>query len=233
MKEKQKKNFVKVSYNLLATTKLSSTQKLFVSYILGWQTNGKVCFETNNTLASKFGKKYGGIRSVLRELNKHDFFKSVKKDYDEKTGTSGHEITVNIDKLDTFLVDETSIQNTNSTEKGVNQHITSNNDTQSEDSNEEVSDYNIETNTRKLSESIPTKHQLGDTISVYDILGQLGYEEPDDVLDFVHKANSTSMDFQKFIAISKNLHIEKQQHDYKGIIISDEVLTKINKMIQV
>ncbi|CAA9198272.1 hypothetical protein FLA105534_02048 [Flavobacterium bizetiae] len=232
MKEKQKKNFVKVSYNLLATTKLSSTQKLFVSYILGWQKNGKVCFETNNTLASKFGKKYGGIRSVLRELNKHDFFKSVKKDYDEKTGTSGHEITVNIDKLDAFLADETSIQNINSTEQEVNQTITSK-DSQNEDSNEEVSDYNIETNTRKLSESILTKHQLGDTISVYDILGQLGYEEPDDVLDFIHKANSTSMDFQKFISISKNLHIEKQHHDYKGIIISDKVLTKINKMIQV
>ena len=232
MKEKQKKNFVKVSYNLLATTKLSSTQKLFISYILGWQKNGKICFETNNTLALKFGMKYGGMRSVITTLNKFDFFKAIKKDYDEKTGTSGHEITVNIDKLDTFLADETSIQNTNSTEQEVNQPITSKNDTQNEDSNEEVSDYNIETSTRKLSESIPTKYQLVDTISVYDILGQLGYEEPDDVLDFVHKANSTSMDFQKFIAISKNLHIEKQQHDYKGIIISDEVLTKINKMIQ-
>jgi len=233
MKEKQKKNFVKVSYNLLATTKLSSTQKLFVSYILGWQKNGKICFETNNNLALKFGMKYGGMRSVITTLNKFDFFKAIKKDYDEKTGTSGHEITVNIDKLDTFLADETSIQNTNSTEQEVNQPITSTNDTQNEDSNEEVSYYNIETNTRKLSESIPTKHQLGDTISVYDILGQLGFDEPEDVLDFIDKANSTSMDFQKFIAIAKKLHSEKKYDDYKGIIITDDVLAKINKMIQV
>ncbi|KFF06313.1 hypothetical protein [Flavobacterium reichenbachii] len=233
MKEKQMKNFVKVSYNLLATTKLSSTQKLFVSYILGWQKNGKICFETNNNLALRFGLKYSGIRSVLRELNKLDFFSSVKKDYNEKTGTSGHEITVNIDKLDAFLTPEKSIQNIDSTKQKISQSILSTTATQNEDSNEEVSNYNIEINTGKSSKNILTKHQLDDTISVYDILGQLGYEEPEDVVDFIEKANSTSMDFQKFIGIAKRLHSEKKRNDYKGIIITDEVLEKINQIVQV
>jgi|GEM_PF-3103356 len=233
MKEKQMKNFVKVSYNLLATTKLSSTQKLFVSYILGWQKNGKICFETNNNLALRFGLKYSGIRSVLRELNKLDFFSSVKKDYNEKTGTSGHEITVNIDKLDAFLALEKLIQNIDLTKQKTSQSIPSTNNTQNEDSNEEVSNYNIEINTGKSSENILTKHQLDDTISIYDILGQLGYEEPEDVVDFIEKANSTSMDFQKFIGIAKRLHSEKKHNDYKGIIITDEVLEKINQIVQV
>lgn len=225
MKEKQMKSFVKVDYNLLATTKLSSTQKLFVSYIIGWQKNGKICFETNNTLALKFGMKYGGMRSVITTLNKFDFFKAIKKDYDEKRGTSGHEITVNIEKLETFLAPETSIQKSDSTEQEVNQSLIAMTDTQNEDSNEEF-------DASKSIDSILPTYLLGDSIDVYVILGQVGYEEPDDVIDFIQKANSTSMDFQKFIAIAKNLHKEKNNHDYGGIIITDEVLTKIDQMIQ-
>jgi len=232
MNENQDQTFLQVDYNLLATKKLNSTQKLFVSYIIGWQRTGKICFETNKTLATKFGKEYGGIRSVLSSLNKFEFFKSVSKDYNKKNSTSRHEITVNIDKLEAFLAHETSTKNIDSTEQEVRHSIPIIKDAENEDSDEEISDYNIEINTSKLSESILTKHQLGDTISVYDVLGQLGYEEPDDVLDFVHKANSTSMDFQKFIAISKNLHSEKKYNDYKGIIITDEVLVKINQMVQ-
>jgi len=232
MNENQDQKFLQVDYDLLATKKLNSTQKLFISYIIGWQRTGKICFETNRTLATKFGKEYGGIRSVLSSLNKFEFFKSVSKDYNKKNSTSRHEITVNIDKLDFFLANETSIQNINSTEQEVNQPITTTADTQNEDSNEEVSDYSIEINTSKPSECILTKHQLGDTISVYDILGQLGYDEPDDVVDFIEKANSTSMDFQKLISIAKKLHSEKKHNDYKGIIITDEVLAKINQMVQ-
>ena len=233
MNENQDQKFLQVDYDLLATKKLNSTQKLFVSYIIGWQRTGKICFETNRTLATKFGKEYGGIRSVLSSLNKFDFFKSVSKDYNKKSGNSRHEITVNIAKLDAFLANETSIQNIDSTKQEASQTIPSTTDIQNEDLNEEVSDYNIKTNTSKSSENTLTKHQLNDTISVYDVLSELGYKEPDDVLDFIDKANSTSMDFQKFIVITKRLHSEKEQNDYKGIIITDEVLAKINRMSQV
>jgi hypothetical protein len=103
---KMKKTFLQVDYDLLSTTKLNSTQKLFVSYIIGWQRNKLKCRETNNTLADKFGMKNSGIRSLLSDLNKFDFFQSVRYDYKESNRTSGHEISVDESKLKSFLSEE-------------------------------------------------------------------------------------------------------------------------------
>ena len=101
-----KKTFLQVDYDLLSTTKLNSTQKLFVSYIIGWQRNKLKCRETNNTLADKFGMKNSGIRSLLSDLNKFDFFQSVRYDYNESNRTSGHELSVDESKLKSFLSKE-------------------------------------------------------------------------------------------------------------------------------
>ena len=98
-----KNTFLQVDYDLLSTTKLHSTQKLFIAYIIGWQRNGLVCKETNNTLAKKFGMKYSGIRKLISALNKFDFFLSESIDYDKSNGTSGHRITVNETELKLFL----------------------------------------------------------------------------------------------------------------------------------
>jgi len=98
-----KKTFLKVDYDLLSTTELNSTQKLFVSYIIGWQRNKLKCRETNNTLADRFGMKNSGIRSLLSDLNKFDFFQSVRYDYNESNRTSGHELSVDESKLKSFL----------------------------------------------------------------------------------------------------------------------------------
>jgi hypothetical protein len=96
--------FIKVEYDLMSTTKLRSTQKLFIAYVIGWQRNALTCKETNNTLAKKFGLKYSGIRSLIRKLNKFDFFQAIAFDYDESNSTSGHEITVDETKLNEFLI---------------------------------------------------------------------------------------------------------------------------------
>jgi hypothetical protein len=104
-----KKTFLQVDYDLLSTTELNSTQKLFVSYIIGWQRNKLKCRETNNTLADRFGMKNSGIRSLLSDLNKFDFFQSVRYDYNESNRTSGHELSVDESKLKSFLSKE--IQN--------------------------------------------------------------------------------------------------------------------------
>ena len=100
------KKFLQVDYDLLSTTKLHSTQKLFVSYIIGWQRNKLICKETNNTLADRFGMLNSGIRSLLSDLNKFDFFQSVSKKYDKTNKTSGHEIRVDESKLKSFLSEE-------------------------------------------------------------------------------------------------------------------------------
>lgn len=98
-----KKTFLQVDYDLLSTTQLHSTQKLFIAYILGWQRNELICRETNNNLATRFGMKYSGIRTLIRELNKFEFFQSISFDYNESNRTSGHEMKVDESKLKSFL----------------------------------------------------------------------------------------------------------------------------------
>jgi hypothetical protein len=95
--------FIKVEYDLVSTTKLHSTQKLFIAYIIGWQRNDLTCRETNNALAKKFGMKYSGIRTLIRGLNKFEFFQAIAYDYNQSNNTSGHEITVDETKLNNFL----------------------------------------------------------------------------------------------------------------------------------
>ena len=98
-----KKTFLQVDYDLLSTTQLHSTQKLFIAYILGWQRNELKCRETNNNLATRLGMKYSGIRTLIRELNKFEFFQSISFDYNESNRTSGHEMKVDESKLKAFL----------------------------------------------------------------------------------------------------------------------------------
>lgn len=95
--------FIKVEYELVSTTKLHSTQKLFIAYVIGWQRNDLTCRETNNALAKKFGMKYSGIRTLIRGLNKFEFFQAIAYDYNQSNNTSGHEITVDETKLNNFL----------------------------------------------------------------------------------------------------------------------------------
>ena len=98
-------NFVMVNNNLLSNTTLSSTQKLFISFILGWQRSELTCRMTNRNLASHFGMKYAGIRSLLNKLNKLDFFETTQFGHavENSNWTSGHEMKVDEDKLIAFL----------------------------------------------------------------------------------------------------------------------------------
>lgn len=216
MKEKQKKNFVKVNYNLLATPKLSSTQKLFIAYIIGWQKNGKICFETNNNLALKFGKKYGGIRSVVSTLNKFDFFKAIKKDYDERTGTSGHEITVSIDLLEKFLQPVEKPNKIAST-KGV--------------SIEEFNSESYLTSTLQQDElkSLPT-YQDSDIIDIEEIMNILNFKETD-IREFKKKFKTAKVSFEDFQFYFCGILITQNTEYRSSILISEEQKDRFYKMI--
>lgn len=207
MKEKEKKTFLKVNYNLLANTTLTSTQKLFISYIIGWSKNGKICFETNETLASKFGMKYGGIRSVITELNKHDFFKSVKDDYNKKNSTSKHEITVNIDKLEKFLSLENPINKSNLTEVQFN----------NESNSTLLEAENILEDTL---EKLPT-FRLDDTVDLNEILVILNFND-NDANEIIQHFQSSQITFESFADYYISLVTDSQMKDYKGIIVSKE-----------
>jgi len=97
--------FVMVNNDLLATSRLSSTQKLFISYIIGWQKSNLTCRMTNRNLAEHFGMKYAGIRSMLNKLNTYKFFETTQFGHanDNSSWTSGHEMKVDEAKLNEFL----------------------------------------------------------------------------------------------------------------------------------
>lgn len=215
MKEKQNENFVMVNRDLMASKRLSSTQKLFVSYILGWQKNNLICKETNNNLASRFGMEYSGIRSLLRELNKRDFFKSKKIDYNETNSTSGHEITVNESKLLKFLKPEV----TNEFDSTKIEHIEQVNSYLSEDL---ISDENE-------LESF-SKYDLNDMVDLYEVLFQLHFNQ-DDMFKFMEHFKSETIIFDAFVDYFINLITENKNENHKGIKISKEQEDQFNKML--
>lgn len=100
-------NFLKISNELLASAEITSSEKIFFSYIIGWQTNGKVCFESNSSIAKNLGMKVSGLRSLIRRANKkYDFFQSTQFDIELKRSdntTSKHEIRVDVELLKEFL----------------------------------------------------------------------------------------------------------------------------------
>ncbi|WP_366182976.1 hypothetical protein [Flavobacterium ovatum] len=216
IKEKQNKNFVMVKNDLMASTELSSTQKLFVSYILGWQKNNLICKETNSNLASRFGMKYGGIRSVIRELNKHDFFKAESYDYDKRTSTSGHEIKVNETKLLNFLTLE--LANSHSTE-----------DKKEEESISILPEDLVAKLEESEVESLP-KYSISDTVNLYEVLLQLKFNQ-DDMLKIKEHFKSETIIFDLFVDYFIELEIGQKFQNYKGIKVSDEQIDLFHNMI--
>ena len=212
MSDNYKPNFVQVNYDLLASKKLNSTQKLFISYIIGWQKNELICKETNKNLATRFGKKYSGIRAILNELNKYDFFNSVQKDYDEKNRTSGHEITVNEAKLKLFLNDGKKENNNSSIKPEAETNI------QSEAIPEAT----------KENSSILQYHN-SDIVNVKDTMIYLGFSN-DEAEDFKAKIKSENLTFYDFGYALTKISLAQKRDEYIGIRISEEQNELFTKM---
>ena len=92
-------NFLMINYDLLSSKKFTSSTKLLIAYILGWQASDKICFESNAEIGAKLGLKKTGIKSITQELNKYDFFSCITN------GTSNHELRINEALLAKFLND--------------------------------------------------------------------------------------------------------------------------------
>lgn len=214
MKKKNNQNFVQVNYNLMANTKLNSTQKLFISYIIGWQKNNLICKETNNNLALKFGMKYGGIRSLITSLNKFKFFNAVSFDFDKSTNTSGHEITVDEIKLEEFLYPEKASKET--IPIGI----------------KAIEDVNLE-ETKTLTD-VRNEHPIPqyndeDIIHIQDIMTILEFNEHD--IDKIKTHfKSTTASFDSFAKYFVSLTLAQKREDYVGVKISEEQYEKLRKM---
>lgn len=208
MKKKKQDNFVQITYDLLENKKLSSTQKIFISYIIGWQNNGLVCRETNRNLALIFGKETSGIRSLLKVLNRYEFFKSESINYDENTFTSGHQIKVDVDKLKIFL---------NSTAIKEKQDSTSGKPTQ-----EILENSNLEANENII------KYNDGDTIQLSSMMIDLDFDEQQ-IEKFKKYFKTEEVIFEKFAEYFFGLVLGQKREDI-GIIISDEQQAKLSDM---
>jgi hypothetical protein len=222
MSDDKKQNFVQVNYDLLATKKLNSTQKLFISYIIGWQKNNLICKETNNNLASRFGRKYSGIRTILNELNKYDFFKSVQIDYNGESGTSGHEITVDEDNLKLFLNEG----NKNGSNISTGPEIEPLEKDKTEHDTDILDDLEIES---EESPSILQYHNL-DIVNVKTIMDYLGFTN-DEVDIFKAKIKSGNVTFDDFGYLFTGIALAQKRDEYVGLRISEDQYELFDKMI--
>lgn len=100
----QTNQFLQVEFNLLSNTKLNFGQKVLISYILGWQSQGKICYESIGSLANRFGLKYEGLRSLKKSLTKFDFY-SFTIEKEEINGNIIKHIQqiIDLEKLQAFL----------------------------------------------------------------------------------------------------------------------------------
>lgn len=228
MSDDKKQNFVQVNYDLLSTKKLNSTQKLFISYIIGWQKNELICRETNNNLASRFGKKYSGIRGVLNELNKYDFFNAVQKDYNGENGTSGHEITVDEEKLKLFLNDGKKEKDNTSTKPLAEPLAKPNVKTESESLAKDATqdEMKIESEENPL---IIQYHNL-DIVDVKTIMDYLGFTS-DETDIFKAEIKSENVTFEEFCYVFMGITLEQKRGEYTGLRISEDQYELLCKMI--
>ena len=95
-----------ITDNLLSSTKLTSTQKLLIAFVLRRLNNGKKqkYFDTNENTAKKLGWKLSLLETSITALNKTNFFKSAKNKHN-----NGKEIRINSEALNKFLADESII----------------------------------------------------------------------------------------------------------------------------
>ena len=97
--------FTKVPDTVLASNKLNPSQKLVISYVLRWQSSGMVCFESNNSLAKRFGLSLSAIKKQITQLNKLSFFVSKETSHRNENGkwSNSKKMEVDEDKLKAFL----------------------------------------------------------------------------------------------------------------------------------
>ena len=228
MSDDKKQNFVQVNYDLLSTKKLNSTQKLFISYIIGWQKNELICRETNNNLASRFGKKYSGIRGVLNELNKYDFFNAVQKDYNGENGTSGHEITVDEAELKLFLNDGKKENDNSPTKPAAEPLAKPNVQTESESLAKDATQDEMKIESEE-NPSMIQYHNL-DIVNVKTIMDYLGFtsEEADIFKATIRSENVT---FDDFCYVFTGITLAQKSDDYTGLRISEDQYELFTKMI--
>lgn len=102
---KAKEKYTKIPDKILSSTELTPSQKLIISYVLRWQSSGKICFESNKTLSIRFGVSISAIKKQITQLNKLPFFISEESSDFNEFGkwSNSKRMMVDPKKLDQFL----------------------------------------------------------------------------------------------------------------------------------
>jgi hypothetical protein len=215
--------FVMVNNDLLATTLLNSTQKLFISFILGWQKSNLTCRMTNRNLAEHFGMKYAGIRSMLNKLNTYKFFETTQYGHnnDNSSWTSGHEMRVDEEKLIEFL-------KTGKSEKKVDEEIEGEIEGEIEPEIEgEIEGEIVSDNLEELNTL--TKYKDDDNIDLKEVMAIMEFN-PDEIIAFINHFMSDIVTFEQFCRYTSGLSLGQKREDFKGVRISDEQMEKLDEM---
>jgi len=204
MKTTTKSNFVPLYDAILASKNLNSTQKIFISIVLRWQATGKICKETNQSLAQKMGMEMQGIKTLIKRMNKLPFFTSISKDSEKIKGgyISRHEITIDRAKLNDYLtaviVKEPVVKKNKVKEKSI-----------------------ITPSTQKIG--------LDEDVNLYTLLPSIGFEF-DDVNIIIEEMDGSTVTFKDLISCITKFKKEVQYADYEGPSINNNIINNLKQL---
>lgn len=104
----KQKNFTMISDKLcrVPIKKISQTEKLYIAYILRYQTNDNTLFASNKSIGEQLGIDGSSVKKLNNKMNKEfNFFSAIQdKKYDNGNEySSSHTIKIDEKLLDEFL----------------------------------------------------------------------------------------------------------------------------------
>ena len=212
-------NFIQINNYLLSSLKLTLQEKVFLAYIIGWQKNGKVCYETNASIGKQLGITKSSIRYIISSLNKFDFFRSTQygKKPEKGSYTSTHTITVDEDKLSQFLASP-EIPTKNPKKETVTKSFI-----------QELAEVDDEPNTLKIQSKEDFEAELGEPIQHEEVYSNdsLYLITPELIQDHF---GISSLTHATGIAEVIAFRVNKCLTDYATLSLSDKIVLEIVEM---
>jgi hypothetical protein len=211
-------NFTMISDSLCSVSikKISQTEKLYIAYILRFQSNNKTLFASNKSIGEQLGIDGDSVKKLNNKMNKKfDFFNAVQeeKHNNNKVYSSSHTIKVNEYLLQIFLDENSNKKNETQTEyKAPESNITT--EVIEEDLEEE-----IETELEDKEEKYDLFNLVRDYITIDDIDGV------DKIKDYMQ--SSLSSGYFTIKQVKTGLDIIK-----KDEVVTEELINKLKEAIK-
>ena len=217
---KIKETFTMVDNNLLSTpiSKITAQQKLFISWILGWQKENKECFASNKTIAETLGLSKEGVKSLIKSCS-HSFptFFDCTPDTRDN-GVPFHTITINLEELMKFLIEGKPVNKI----KRRNKPSTENKTTESNITTE-VIEEDIEEEIESEIEYKEEKYDLFNLVRNYITIDDI--DGVDKIKDYMQ--SSLSSGYFTIKQIKNGLDIIKKDED-----VTEELINKLKEAIK-